>query len=1016
MGKTIAIVDAYDDPNAESDLGVYRSHYGLGWCAEANGCFRKVNQKGETIAWQKENAPTAGSGWAVEISLDLDMASAICPGCDLLLVEANSNSYADLAAAEETAAKLAPTAISNSFGGPELESVASTYNSAFSPNIPVFASSGDSGYGVSFPASVSNVIAVGGTTLHKAENPRGWSETAWAGAGSGCSYFQAKPAWQTDTGCAKKSVADVSAVADPKTPLSIYDSYCWQAGCEAEYGWVLVGGTSASSPILAALEAKKSSAERELKGKLFWQQGPEGELYDVSDGRNGACDPKAEYLCDARVGYDGPTGWGTLGRTAGSSRPVVGTYEATSVTTRSATLNGGINPTGKATTYHFEYGLSTSYGQDIPVSNESVGSGSSPVSVSAGLSGLRRDTTYHYRLVATNELGTTYGADETFVTSPWSPQHPMQETKVEGFPSTPRMRGVSCASKTFCAAVGWTGAWTSGQSSTTIGYIQHWNGSEWLSDSVSLPSAEDSWLYAVSCTSATFCMASGEKFTVGPGYVPFAERWSGSEWTSEAMPAPNDAFKINGEYWSIEINEISCASSTFCMAVGSYFTEAGETWTKKTLTESWNGSEWQVQPSPSPAAKEPNENAQNMLEGVSCPTASYCVAVGYSGPYTKYYKDQSLLMTWNGSQWSQQSVPSVPERGTLLHGVSCASASACMAVGSAEQEVEVEWEPEWTFVTGSAEPLAYTLSNGTWTLANPDRPVNDVSCSAVDWCVASGGHYNAGEEGFYKEFEGGAEQWNGSEWSIENPVFPSDAFKAGMEPEGVSCAGTTCETVGRYSGNTGELPYASRLASSSPHVLAEAATEVTVQSATLHGKVDPEGADTTYEFEYGTSTSYGTSIPVPAKAVGHGMGEKEVSAGLSGLSPHTNYHYRLAATNAEGTSYGKDQTFTTPRNNVVTELESESYPMSLVGQQDPTSKLTIEQEGTRRATACEKASLNASSVYATSEPRLKPEYQGCTIEILGKYDPLEILANSCEYTMGIANTTAPYSATFGIVC
>ncbi|MGI8668203.1 MAG: hypothetical protein ACR2N4_19600, partial [Jatrophihabitans sp.] len=202
-------MDAYNAPNAEADLGVYRSQFGLAACTTANGCFRKVSQTGSTT-----NLPATNAGWATEISLDIDMVSATCPGCKILLVEAKTASFANLAKAVNYAASQSGVrAISNSYGGGDSTQTAS-YNH---PGIAITASSGDSGYGIESPASFPDVIGVGGTSLKKASNTRGWTETAWSGAGSGCSTINAKPSWQTSvTQCSGDAVADVSAGSRPK--------------------------------------------------------------------------------------------------------------------------------------------------------------------------------------------------------------------------------------------------------------------------------------------------------------------------------------------------------------------------------------------------------------------------------------------------------------------------------------------------------------------------------------------------------------------------------------------------------------------------------------------------------------------------------------------------------------------------------------------------------------------------------------------------------------------------------
>ncbi|HEY2298549.1 MAG TPA: S53 family peptidase [Jatrophihabitans sp.] len=310
-GKTVAIVDAYNDPNAEQDLATYRSHYGLPACTTANGCFKKVNQNGASTPM-----PSTDYGWGLEISLDLDMVSAACPSCNILLVEANSATDTDLYKAVDTAAA-APgvVAISNSYGGAEASTQTADDAHFNHPGIAITASSGDSGYGVSYPAASQYVTAVGGTSLSKASNARGWTETAWSGAGSGCSAYDPKPSWQTDTGCTKRTVADVSAVADPNTGVAVYDTanscgtssfcdYLISVGVvQGADGWVQVGGTSASSPIIASVYALGGHSS------ASWTYAHTASLNDVTSGSNGSC--SGSYLCTAKAGYDGPTGLGT---------------------------------------------------------------------------------------------------------------------------------------------------------------------------------------------------------------------------------------------------------------------------------------------------------------------------------------------------------------------------------------------------------------------------------------------------------------------------------------------------------------------------------------------------------------------------------------------------------------------------------------------------------------------------------------------------------------------------------
>lgn len=292
-GQTIAIVDAFDDPNAESDLAVYRQTYDLPPCTTQNGCFRKVNQDGVAGRY-----PRANTGWAQEISLDLDMASAMCPQCTLLLVEARSNSLGNLLTAEQTAKNLGATVISNSWGAGEFSSETS-YDHYVDQGIPVTASSGDRGYGTSWPAASPSVVAVGGTSLTPSATTRGWAETAWSGAGSGCSLYEPKPSWQGDSGCANRTIADVSAVADPSTGVAVYDTY-------RSSGWLVFGGTSVAAPIVASVYALAADATANAAQVPYTHTSA---LNDVISGSNGNCG--GSYLCTAGSGYDGPTGLGT---------------------------------------------------------------------------------------------------------------------------------------------------------------------------------------------------------------------------------------------------------------------------------------------------------------------------------------------------------------------------------------------------------------------------------------------------------------------------------------------------------------------------------------------------------------------------------------------------------------------------------------------------------------------------------------------------------------------------------
>jgi subtilase family serine protease len=298
-GQTIAIVDAYDNPSAEADLAAYRQQFGLPACTTDNGCFKKVNQHGAATP-----LPQGNPGWGVEISLDLDMVSAACPDCHILLVEADTATDDNLAAAEDTAATSGASAVSNSYGGDEYNGMDVAAKHYQHPGVAILASSGDSGFQpASFPASLANVISVGGTSLAKADNARGWTETAWAGAGSGCSAWVPKPAWQHDANCGMRTIADVAAVADPSTGLAVYDTY----GLGAQAGWLVVGGTSASSPFVAGVIGLAGNGSQLTDASSLYAHA-DG-LFDVVGGSNGYCG--GDYLCTGLAGYDAPTGLGT---------------------------------------------------------------------------------------------------------------------------------------------------------------------------------------------------------------------------------------------------------------------------------------------------------------------------------------------------------------------------------------------------------------------------------------------------------------------------------------------------------------------------------------------------------------------------------------------------------------------------------------------------------------------------------------------------------------------------------
>jgi hypothetical protein len=304
--QTVAVVDAYRTPALAANLAVYRKQYGLPACTRASGCLRIVNQQGNASPLPASGLPY---GWDVETMLDVSMVSAACPHCQILVVEASSDSFADLAAAEDTAARLGAQVISNSYGVRE-NGQAQAYAAAYDhPGHTIVVSSGDDGFtAANFPANLATVTAAGGTELARAHTARGWSEQVWntpdAGAsGSGCSAYVAKPSWQREPHCPGRTVADVSALA---WNVPIYE--------KVQGGWLTVGGTSAAAPLIAGVYGLAGNAATVKPGHPYARP---GSLFDITAGNNdwfnqaNGATCGYDYLCTAKKGYDAPTGLGT---------------------------------------------------------------------------------------------------------------------------------------------------------------------------------------------------------------------------------------------------------------------------------------------------------------------------------------------------------------------------------------------------------------------------------------------------------------------------------------------------------------------------------------------------------------------------------------------------------------------------------------------------------------------------------------------------------------------------------
>lgn len=298
--QTVAVIAAYSAPSLEKDLAVYRAAFGLSPCSRSNGCLTILNANGQT--------PSYDSGWATEATLDVEMVSATCPNCSIMLVRAADANFDNLVQAVDMSVDNGANVVSNSYSVPETSDVLQYASHYKVRGTPMTAGAGDQGYGVGFPASVPTVTAVGGTSLvYKtsaglvgwltSSGGGTWYSAVWPGTGSGCSAFFAKPSWQTDSGCSKRTVNDIAVVADPATGVA---AYVTPVG-----GWAVFGGTSVGAPIVASMYALAGSNASNPSALYSnsWNFAP------VIARSNGSCSPS--YLCNGGPGYDGPSGLGT---------------------------------------------------------------------------------------------------------------------------------------------------------------------------------------------------------------------------------------------------------------------------------------------------------------------------------------------------------------------------------------------------------------------------------------------------------------------------------------------------------------------------------------------------------------------------------------------------------------------------------------------------------------------------------------------------------------------------------
>jgi len=560
--------------------------------------------------------------------------------------------------------------------------------------------------------------------------------------------------------------------------------------------------------------------------------------------------------------------------------PVAKTGTAKEGTETGATLTGTVEQlygeTG--TTYWFRYGHTTAYGSES--SHQVVVANPSPKPVSTVLTGLETGTTYHYRLVASNEWGTTEGVDETF-TAGWDIQSPPSE----GIPQTFRIEGVSCGSPTMCMAVG-----------TESGFVRTktWNRTKWSYSPAQNPAgAQEVVLRDVSCTSASFCMAVGY-YKASTGEVKtLAEKYNGTSW--EVLTPPNRGGSTAANYF----NGVSCFNATSCEVVGNYFPAVG---TSKANGEYWNGSGWSSEVQ---LVAEESGNGGAYLKDVSCVAEKECYGVGYF--LSKNAEWKQLVGQWFGGGWSVTVNPEAPagSTGAWLEDVSCSSYANCAQAGFYDDG------------TGVRRPLIKSAAGGGFgiqPLVIPEGAVRTelfgVSCPTPTSCMAIGDYRVPG-----RAVRGIGYSYEGSGWVDHYPLNPADQAEGDgtLVLQSISCprAGL-CLGAGSYMSITGVAPLAVTFQKAvPPTVTTGTATAITDSGSTLHAKINPNGQKTSYFFEYGKTTSYGsTTATVEA---GGAETTAEFAQVVSGLESGTLYHFRIVASNAAGNVIGADATFKTLR-------------------------------------------------------------------------------------------------------